>query len=125
MHYLQLRYQEIDPITKDRNLIIPPVHNQSNHVANADELEEHYEERGGHVDGVGTDYMKAVQVLRIFMSRMKICIITNRYYKNLARFLNGNTRRYLLLKNITYRPKNNLGTVRIKSYDNPGDIEKD
>ena len=29
------------------------------------------------------------------------------------------------MKNITYRHKKNLGTVRIKSYDNPEDIEKD
>ena len=115
---------EIDPITKDRNYIIPPVHNQRNHVAHSEELEEQYEERGGHVDGVGTDYMIAVPS-KDFYVQNEDGIITNRYYKNLARFLNGNTRRFLLLKNLTYRPKNNLGTVRIKSYDNPEDIEKD
>ena len=115
---------EIDPVTKDRNYVIPPVHNQRNHVVHAEELEEQYEERGGHVDGVGTDYMIAVPS-KDFYVQNEDGIITNRYYKNLARFLNGNTRRYLLLKNRTYRPKNNLGTVRIKSYDNPEDIEKD
>tara|TARA_A100001391_G_C5045020_1_gene271916 strand:- start:50 stop:1348 length:1299 start_codon:yes stop_codon:yes gene_type:complete len=115
---------EIDPVTKDRNYVIPPVHNQRNHVAHAEELEQQYEERGGHVDGVGTDYMIAVPS-KDFYVQNEDGIITNRYYKNLARFLNGNTRRFLLLKNPSYRPKNNLGTVRIKSYDNPEDIEKD
>ena len=115
---------EIDPITNDRNYIIPPVHNQRNHVAHSEEVEEQYEERGGHVDGVGTDYMIAVPI-KDFYVQNEDGIITNRYYKNLARFLNGNTRRFLLLKNTTYRPKNNLGTVRIKSYDNPDDIERD
>ena len=115
---------EIDSITKDRNYIIPPVHNQRNHVAHAEELEEQYEERGGHVDGVGTDYMIAVPS-KDFSVRNEDGLITNQYFKNLARFLNGNTRRFLLLKNTSYRPKNNKGTVRIKSYDNPDDIEKD
>jgi hypothetical protein len=115
---------EIDPITKDRNYEIPPVHNQRNHVAHAEELEQQYEERGGHVDGVGTDYMIAVPS-KDFYVQNEDGIITNRYYKNLARFLNGNTRRFLLLKNLSYRPKNNIGTVRIKSYDNSEDIEKD
>ena len=115
---------EIDLITKDRNYIIPPVHNQRNHVAHAEELEEQYEERGGHVDGVGTDYMIAVPS-KDFSVRNEDGLITNQYFKNLARFLNGNTRRFLLLKNTSYRPKNNKGTVRIKSYDNPDDIEKD
>ena len=115
---------EIDPITKDRNYIIPPVHNQRNHVAHSEELEEQYEERGGHVDGVGTDYMIAVPS-KDFSVRNEDGLITNQYFKNLARFLNGNTRRFLLLKNTSYRPKNNKGTVRIKSYDNPDDIEKD
>ena len=115
---------EIDLITKDRNYIIPPVHNQRNHVTHAEELEEQYEERGGHVDGVGTDYMIAVPS-KDFSVRNEDGLITNQYFKNLARFLNGNTRRFLLLKNTSYRPKNNKGTVRIKSYDNPDDIEKD
>lgn len=115
---------EIDPITKDRNYIIPPVHNQRNHVAHAEELEEQYEERGGHVDGVGTDYMIAVPSKDFYVQNEE-GLITNRYFKGLARFLNGNTRRFLLLKNTSYRPKNNVGTVRIKSYDNPEDIEKD
>jgi len=115
---------EIDPITKDRNYVIPPVHCQRNHVAHSEEVEEQYEERGGHVDGVGTDYMIAVPIQDFYVEN-EDGMITNRYYKNLARFLNGNTRRFLLLKNTTYRPKNNLGTVRIKSYDNPDDIEKD
>ena len=36
------------------------IHNQRNHVAHSEDLEEQYEERGGHVDGIGTDYHLAV-----------------------------------------------------------------
>ena len=35
---------EIDPVTKDRNYVIPPVHNQRNHVAHSEEVEEQYED---------------------------------------------------------------------------------
>ena len=114
----------IDPETGDRNYVIKPVHNQRNHVAHAEDLEEQYEERGGHVDGIGTDYHLAVPT-RDFDVYNDDGVITYNYHQYEPAFQNGNSRRHLLMKNKSYRPASNTTYVRIKSYDDHPPIKSD
>ena len=42
--------------------IVPPVHCQRNHEEHSQDLALQYEDRGGHVDGLGTNYHIAVPI---------------------------------------------------------------
>ena len=114
----------IDPATGDRNYVIKPVHNQRNHVAHAEDLEEQYEARNGHVDGIGNDYYLAVPT-RDFDVYNEDGAITYTYRRCIPTFQNGNSRRHLLMKNKSYRPDSNTTYVRIKSYDDHAPIKAD
>ena len=46
----------------DGEYIVPPVHCQRNHEEHSQDLAVQYEDRGGHVDGLGTNYHIAVPV---------------------------------------------------------------
>ena len=109
----------------DGEYIVPPVHCQRNHEEHSQDLAVQYEERGGHVDGLGTNYHIAVPKKDFDVySEEKL---TFSYKKLLAYLQNGNSRRDLLDSNApdNYFPPENTVQLVIKPYSNFIDIKKD
>ena len=109
----------------DGEYIVPPVHCQRNHEEHSQDLAVQYEERGGHVDGLGTNYHIAVPKKDFDVySEEKL---TFSYKKLLAYLQNGNSRRDLLDSNApdNYFPPENKVQLVIKPYSNFVDIKKD
>ena len=109
----------------DGEYIVPPVHCQRNHEEHSQDLAVQYEDRGGHVDGLGTNYHIAVPVKDFDVySENKL---TFSYLSLLGYLQNGNSRRDLLDSNVpdNYFPPENKVQLVIKPYDNFVDIKKD
>tara|TARA_Y100000004_G_scaffold156271_1_gene181282 strand:- start:238 stop:1491 length:1254 start_codon:yes stop_codon:yes gene_type:complete len=109
----------------DGEYIVPPVHCQRNHEEHSQDLAVQYEERGGHVDGLGTNYHIAVPTKDFDVySKDKL---TFSYLALLGYLQNGNSRRDLLDSNVpeNYFPPENKVQLVIKPYDNFVDIKKD
>lgn len=109
----------------DGEYIIPPVHCQRNHEEHSQDLAVQYEDRGGHVDGLGTNYHIAVPVKDFDVySEDKL---TFSYLALLGYLQNGNSRRNLLDSNApdNYFPPENKVQLVIKPYSNFVDIKKD
>ena len=107
------------------NYIVQPVHCQRNHEEHSQDLAVQYEERGGHVDGLGTNYHIAVPVKDFDVySDDKL---TFSYFALRAYLQNGNSRRDLLDSNVpdSYFPPENKVQLVIKPYSNFVDIKKD
>ena len=112
---------------KDDNgeYIVSPVHCQRNHEEHSQDLAVQYEDRGGHVDGLGTNYHIAVPVKDFDVySEDKL---TFSYRALLGYLQNGNSRRDLLDSNVpdNYFPPENKVQLVIKPYSNFVDIKKD
>lgn len=109
----------------DGEYIVPPVHCQRNHEEHAQDLSVQYEERGGHVDGLGTNYHIAVpdRDFDVYSENR----LTFSYLALLGYLQNGNTRRCLLDSNVpeNYFPPGNIVSLVIKPYSNFVDIKKD
>ena len=109
----------------DGEYIVPPVHCQRNHEEHSQDLAIQYEDRGGHVDGLGTNYHIAVPVKDFDVySEDKL---TFSYLALLGYLQNGNSRRDLLDSNVpeNYFPPENKVQLVIKPYSNFVDIKKD
>ena len=109
----------------DGEYIVPPVHCQRNHEEHSQDLAVQYEDRGGHVDGLGTNYHIAVPVKDFDVySEDKL---TFSYRALLGYLQNGNSRRDLLDSNVpdNYFPPENKVQLVIKPYSNFVDIKKD
>ena len=109
----------------DGEYIVPPVHCQRNHEEHSQDLAVQYEDRGGHVDGLGTNYHIAVPVKDFDVySEDKL---TFSYLALLGYLQNGNSRRDLLDSNApeNYFPPENVVQLVIKPYSNFVDIKKD
>lgn len=109
----------------DGEYIVPPVHCQRNHEEHSQDLVVQYEDRGGHVDGLGTNYHIAVPVKDFDVySEDKL---TFSYLALLGYLQNGNSRRDLLDSNVpdNYFPPDNMVQLVIKPYNNFVDIKKD
>lgn len=109
----------------DGEYIVPPVHCQRNHEEHSQDLALQYEDRGGHVDGLGTNYHIAVPVKDFDVySEDKL---TFSYLALLGYLQNGNSRRDLLDSNVpdNYFPPENKVQLVIKPYSNFVDIKKD
>ena len=109
----------------DGEYIVPPVHCQRNHEEHSQDLAVQYEDRGGHVDGLGTNYHIAVPVKDFDVySENKL---TFSYLALLGYLQNGNSRRDLLDSNVpdNYFPPENKVQLVIKPYSNFVDIKKD
>jgi hypothetical protein len=109
----------------DGEYIVPPVHCQRNHEEHSQDLAVQYEDRGGHVDGLGTNYHIAVPVKDFDVySEDKL---TFSYLALLGYLQNGNSRRDLLDSNVpdNYFPPENKVQLVIKPYSNFVDIKKD
>lgn len=109
----------------DGEYIVPPVHCQRNHEEHSQDLAVQYEDRGGHVDGLGTNYYIAVPVKDFDVySGDKL---TFSYLELLAYLQNGSSRRDLLDSNVpdSYFPPENKVQLVIKPYSNFVDIKKD
>ena len=105
--------------------IVSPVHCQRNHEEHSQDLAVQYEDRGGHVDGLGTNYHIAVPVKDFDVySEDKL---TFSYRALLGYLQNGNSRRDLLDSNVpkNYFPPENKVQLVIKPYSNFVDIKKD
>lgn len=109
----------------DGEYIVPPVHCQRNHEEHSQDLAIQYEERGGHVDGLGTNYHIAVPTKDFDVYSEDR--LTFSYSAFLAYLQNGNTRRCLLDSNVpeNYLPPGNIVQVVIKPYSNYINIKKD
>ena len=109
----------------DGEYIVPPVHCQRNHEEHSQDLAVQYEERGGHVDGLGTNYHIAVPTKDFDVYSEDR--LTFSYSAFLAYLQNGNTRRCLLDSNVpeNYQPPGNSVQVVIKPYSNYINIKKD
>ena len=109
----------------DGEYIIPPVHCQRNHEEHSQDLAVQYEDRGGHVDGLGTNYHIAVPVKDFDV--YSVDKLTFSYLALLGYLQNGNSRRDLLDSNApdNYFPPENKVQLVIKPYDNFVDIKKD
>lgn len=109
----------------DEEYIVPPVHCQRNHEEHSQDLAVQYEDRGGHVDGLGTNYHIAVPVKDFDVyseDKLTFSYIALRGYLQ-----NGNSRRDLLDSNApdNYFPPENKVQLVIKPYSNFVDIKKD
>lgn len=105
--------------------IIPPVHCQRNHEEHSQDLQIQYEERGGHVDGLGNNFHIAVPTKNFdVISEDKV---TFSYEKLLAYLQNGNSRRDLWDSNCpdNYLPPSGKVQLVIKPYDNYINIKLD
>jgi|TARA_B100000085_G_scaffold95760_1_gene86824 hypothetical protein len=109
----------------DGNYLVNPVHCQRNHEEHSQDLAVQYEERGGHVDGLGTNYHIAVP--RTDFDVYSEDKRTFEYKALVAYLQNGNSRRDLLDSNVpeNYFPPENKVHLVIKPYDNYIDIKKD
>jgi hypothetical protein len=109
----------------DGEYIVPPVHCQRNHEEHSQDLAVQYEERGGHVDGLGTNYHISVPTKDFDVYSEDR--LTFSYSAFLAYLQNGNTRRCLLDSNVpeNYQPPGNIVQVVIKPYSNYINIKKD
>jgi len=109
----------------DGEYIVPPVHCQRNHEEHSQDLAVQYEERGGHVDGLGTNYHIAVPTKDFDVYSEDR--LTFSYSAFLAYLQNGNTRRCLLDSNVpvNYQPPGNIVQVVVKPYNNYINIKKD
>ena len=109
----------------NREYIIPPVHCQRNHEEHSQDLAVQYEERGGHVDGLGNNFHIAVPTKDFDVySEDKITFS----YRTLIPYLqNGNSRRDLYDSNCpdNYLPPDKKVQVVIKPYSNCVDIKLD
>tara|TARA_R100001126_G_C4870934_1_gene172988 strand:- start:124 stop:1431 length:1308 start_codon:yes stop_codon:yes gene_type:complete len=105
--------------------IIPPVHCQRNHEEHSQDLEIQYDERGGHVDGLGNNFHIAVPTKDFdVVSEDKV---TFSYKELLAYLQNGNSRRDLWDSNCpeNYLPPSRKVQLVIKPYNNFVDIKLD
>jgi len=109
----------------DGEYIVPPVHCQRNHEEHSQDLAVQYEERCGHVDGLGTNYHISVPTKDFDVYSEDR--LTFSYFALLAYLQNGNTRRCLLDSNVpaNYQPPGNSVQVVIKPYSNYINIKKD
>lgn len=109
----------------DGEYIIPPVHCQRNHEEHSQDLAVQYEERGGHVDGIGNNFHIAVPTKDFDVySDNKVTFS----YETLIPYLqNGNSRRDLYDSNCpdNYLPPSGKVQVVIKPYNNYVDIKLD
>ena len=109
----------------DGEYIVPPVHCQRNHEEHSQDLAVQYEDRGGHVDGLGTNYHIAVPTkdFDVYSEDKR----TFAYKALIAYLQNGNSRRDLLSSNVpdNYFPPENRVHLVIKPYDNYVDVKKD
>lgn len=105
--------------------IVPPVHCQRNHEEHSQDLAVQYEDRGGHVDGLGTNYHIAVPIkdFDVYSDNK----LTFAYERLIPYLQNGNSRRDLLDSNVpgNYFPPGNKVQLVIKPYSNFVDIKKD
>tara|TARA_B100001778_G_C18557621_1_gene616185 strand:+ start:181 stop:1443 length:1263 start_codon:yes stop_codon:yes gene_type:complete len=105
--------------------LIPPVHCQRNHEEHSQDLQVQYEERGGHVDGLGNNFHIAVPTKDFDVySEDKVTFS----YETLVPYLqNGNSRRDLYDSNCpdNYLPPSGTVQVVIKPYNNYVDIKLD
>ncbi len=110
----------------DGEYIVPPVHCQRDHTAHSQDLTVQYEDRGGHVDGLGTNYHIAVPV-KDFDVYSDDGEVTFSYLALLGYLQNGNSRRDLLDSNVpeNYFPPENKVQLVIKPYGNHVNIWKD
>tara|TARA_B100000614_G_scaffold91790_1_gene82982 strand:+ start:184 stop:1449 length:1266 start_codon:yes stop_codon:yes gene_type:complete len=109
----------------DGEYLVPPVHCQRNHEEHSQDLQIQYEERGGHVDGLGNNFHIAVPTKDFDVySEDRVSFS----YTSLVPYLqNGNSRRDLYDSNCpdNYLPPSGTVQVVIKPYDNYVDIKLD
>ena len=109
----------------DEEYRVLPVHCQRNHEEHSQDLRIQYEERGGHVDGLGNNFHIAVPIKDFEVySEDKVTF----KYKTLTPYLqNGNSRRDLYDSNCpaNYLPPSGSVQVVVKPYDNFIDIKLD
>ena len=109
----------------DKEYRVLPVHCQRNHEEHSQDLRIQYEERGGHVDGLGNNFHIAVPIKDFEVySEDKVTF----KYKTLNPYLqNGNSRRDLYDSNCpaNYLPPSGRVQVVVKPYDNFIDIKLD
>jgi len=110
---------------EDEEYLTPPVHCQRNHEEHSQDLQIQYEERGGHVDGIGNNFHIAVPTKDFDVYSEDR--ITFKYKKLVPYLQNGNTRRNLYDSNCpaNYLPPSGTVRVIIKPYDNFIDIKLD
>lgn len=109
----------------DDQYVIPPVHCQRNHEEHSQDLQIQYEERNGHVDGLGNNFHIAVPTKDFDVYSEDRVTFS---YKTLVPYLqNGNSRRDLYDSNCpdNYLPPSGTVQVVVKPYDNYVDIKLD
>ena len=105
--------------------IIPPVHCQRNHEEHSQDLAIQYEQRDGHVDGLGNNFHIAVPTKDFDVySEDKV---TFSYLHMVPYLQNGNSRRDLYDSNCpeNYLPPSGTVQVVVKPYSNYVDIKLD
>ena len=109
----------------DDQYVIPPVHCQRNHEEHSQDLQIQYEERNGHVDGLGNNFHIAVPTKDFDVYSEDRVTFS---YRTLVPYLqNGNSRRDLYDSNCpdNYLPPSGTVQVVVKPYNNYVDIKLD